>query len=60
MQNTHIFLFSEQKVLLADADTYTGIDISTFIDEQEAFTTIRKELIRSGQVSEDDEWTCFS
>ena len=60
MENMHIFLFNEQKVLLANSDDYTGVNVSKFIDENEAFTAIRNELIRTGMVSENDEWTCFS
>lgn len=60
MENMHIFLFNEQKVLLANSDDYTGVNVSRFIDENEAFTAIRNELIREGMVSENDQWTCFS
>ncbi len=60
MENMHIFLFNEQKVLLANSDDYTGVNVSKFIDENEAFTAIRNELIREGMVSENDQWTCFS
>lgn len=60
MENMHIFLFNEQKVLLANSDDYTGVDVSRFIDENEAFTSIRNELISEGMVSENDQWTCFS
>lgn len=60
MENMHIFLFNEQKVLLANADNYTGVNVSKFIDENEAFTAVREALIREGKVLENDDWTCFS
>lgn len=60
MENMHIFMFNEQRVLLANSDDYTGVNVSRFIDENEAFTSIRDKLIREGKVSENDQWTCFS